>query len=249
MTSSARPTRAEASDVANAVFDGADAIMLSGETAIGAHPVLAAEAAARIASRSEVGGTSLLPAGMAPSAATDVGALAYAAVTLATTDVSIEAIACYTRSGRTARILSALRPGVPIVAFSPDSHVAGRLALTHGVFARTCAPFGESSDRIGALDVLLREARTCLPRRRSCSSRQRERRDRRRTCSQFATSTLTSDRGRRSVGVAGSPTHEDRATLPDPARRPRGFAMASPCSWCVHASSRGISCRSSIIAS
>ena len=162
MTSSARPTRAEASDVANAVFDGADAIMLSGETAIGAHPVLAAEAAARIASRSEVGGTSLLPAGMAPSAATDVGALAYAAVTLATTDVSIEAIACYTRSGRTARILSALRPGVPIVAFSPDSHVAGRLALTHGVFARTCAPFGESSDRIGALDVLLREARILL---------------------------------------------------------------------------------------
>ena len=103
-----------------------------------------------------------LPAGMAPSAATDVGALAYAAVTLATTDVSIEAIACYTRSGRTARILSALRPGVPIVAFSPDSHVAGRLALTHGVFARTCAPFGESSDRIGALDVLLREARILL---------------------------------------------------------------------------------------
>jgi pyruvate kinase len=158
MTSSPRPTRAEASDVANAVFDGADAIMLSGETAIGAYPVLAAEAAARIALRCEIGGASQLPAGMAPSQATDVGALAYAAAALVTADVSIEAIACYTRTGRTARILSALRPGVPIVAFSPDPHVAGRLAVAHGVFARTCAPLAESSDRIGELDSLLREA-------------------------------------------------------------------------------------------
>ena len=158
MTSSPLPTRAEASDVANAVFDGADAIMLSGETAIGAYPVLAAEAAARIALRCEIGGVSQLPAGMAPSRATDVGALASAAAALVTADASIEAIACYTRTGRTARILSALRPGVPIVAFSPDSHVAGRLTLAHGVFARTCAPLGEPSDRIGELDMLLREA-------------------------------------------------------------------------------------------
>jgi pyruvate kinase len=159
MTNSPRPTRAETSDVANAVFDGADAIMLSGETAIGAFPVLAAEAAARIAFRCEVGGTSHLPAGMAPSHAADVGALAFATAALASADTSIEAIACYTRTGRTARILSALRPGVPIVAFSPDPHVAGRLAIAHGVFARTCPPLGESSDRIVELERLLRDAR------------------------------------------------------------------------------------------
>jgi pyruvate kinase len=159
MTNSPRPTRAEASDVANAVFDGADAIMLSGETAIGAFPVLAAEAAAQIALRCEVGGTSHLPAGMAPSHAADVGALAFATAALASADASIEAIACYTRTGRTARILSALRPGVPIVAFSPDPHVAGRLAVAHGVFARTCPPLGESSDRIVELERLLRDAR------------------------------------------------------------------------------------------
>ena len=159
MTNSPRPTRAEASDVANAVFDGADAIMLSGETAIGAFPVLAAEAAARIALRCEVGGTSHLPAGMASSHAADVGALAFATAALASADMSIDAIACYTRTGRTARILSALRPGVPIVAFSPDPHVAGRLALAHGVFARTCPPFGESSNRIVELERLLRDAR------------------------------------------------------------------------------------------
>lgn len=158
MTSSPRPTRAEVSDVANAVFDGADAIMLSGETAIGAHPVLAAEAAARIALRCEIGGASHLPSGMAPQA-TDGGAVAYAAAALVTADVSIAAVACYTRTGRTARILSALRPGVPIVAFSPNPHVAGRLAVAHGVIARTCAPFGESSDRIAELDMLLRKAR------------------------------------------------------------------------------------------
>jgi pyruvate kinase len=157
MTSSPRPTRAEASDVANAVFDGADAIMLSGETAIGAYPVLAAEAAALIALRCEIDGASQLPVGVGISTASDVGALASAAVTLVTADVSIEAIVCYTRTGRTARILSALRPGVPIVAFSPDPHVAGRLAVAHGIFARTCAPLGESADRIHALDTLLRE--------------------------------------------------------------------------------------------
>jgi pyruvate kinase len=159
MTSSPRPTRAEASDVANAVFDGADAIMLSGETAIGAYPVLAAEAAARIALRCEIDGASQLPVGMAPSHAADVGALAFAAAALASADVSIEAIACYTRTGRTARILSALRPGIPILAFSPDPHVAGRLAVAHGVFARTCPPLGESSDRIAELERLLRDAR------------------------------------------------------------------------------------------
>jgi pyruvate kinase len=158
MTSSPRPTRAEASDVANAVFDGADAIMLSGETAIGAYPVLAAEAAARIALQCEVGGASQLATGITASQASDAGALAYAAGALVSADASIEAIACYTRTGRTARILSALRPGVPIVAFSPDSHVAGRLAVAHGVFARTCAPLGEPSDRVAALDLLLREA-------------------------------------------------------------------------------------------
>jgi pyruvate kinase len=159
MTNSPRPTRAEASDVANAVFDGADAIMLSGETAIGAFPVLAAEAAARIAFRCEVGGASYLPAGMTPSHAGDVGALAVATAALASADVSIQAIACYTRTGRTARILSALRPGVPIVAFSPDPHVAGRLAVAHGVFAWTCPPLGESSDRIVELERLLRDTR------------------------------------------------------------------------------------------
>jgi pyruvate kinase len=153
-----RPTRAEASDVANAVFDGADAIMLSGETAIGAHPLEAAQTAARIASLCEVEGTAYLPSGMSRPPETDTGALAYAAVTLAATHAEIAAIACYTRTGRTARILASLRPRVPVIAFSPDPTVGSRLALINGVVPRLSVALDES-DRLGRLKGVLIEAR------------------------------------------------------------------------------------------
>ena len=133
-----RPTRAEASDVANAIFDGADAILLSAETAIGANPVLAVEAAARIAVECDRRGSAYLSPGRSPTAETDADALAYAAVALAGAEADVTAIACYTRSGRTARILSSLRPRVPILAFSPDPVVVAELALVHGVHARPC---------------------------------------------------------------------------------------------------------------
>ncbi|HEX7197213.1 MAG TPA: pyruvate kinase, partial [Candidatus Limnocylindria bacterium] len=157
MIASPRPTRAEASDVANAIFDGADAIMLSGETAIGAHPVLAAETAARIAALCDERGSAYLPSGSPPSAATDADALAYAAVALAAADREVAAIACYTRSGRTARILSSLRPRVPIRAYSPDASVVRRLALVHGVEAGTCLPPTTTGDRLGLMAWLIGE--------------------------------------------------------------------------------------------
>ena len=158
MTAAPRPTRAEASDVANAVFDGADAIMLSGETAIGAFPVQAAEAAARIASLCESQGAAYLPDGMSRPPGTDAEALAYAAVALTSAHTGVEAIGCYTRTGRTARILSSLRPRVPVIAFSPDPDVVSGLSLVHAVVPRLCAALDES-DRIGQLDRLLGEAR------------------------------------------------------------------------------------------
>jgi pyruvate kinase len=158
MTGAPRPTRAEASDVANAVFDGADAIMLSGETAIGAYPIEAAETAVRIASLCEVEGAAYLPAGMSQPPGTDTGALAFAAVALAAAQAEIAAIACYPRTGRTARILAALRPRIPVVAFSPDAEVCSGLALISGVVPRRSIALDES-DRLGGLNRLLGEAR------------------------------------------------------------------------------------------
>jgi pyruvate kinase len=160
MITSPRPTRAEASDVANAVFDGADAIMLSGETAIGAYPVLAAEAAARICRLCEQRGSEHLAQGAPPASDTDARALAYAAVALSAAENGIAGIACYTRTGSTARILASLRPRVPIFAFSPDPAVLTKLAHVHGVVARTCVPATGTADRLGLMAWLLGESRS-----------------------------------------------------------------------------------------
>ncbi len=163
MIGSPRPTRAEASDVANAIFDGTDAIMLSGETAIGQHPILAAEAAVRICRLCEEQGADYLAAGAPPGADTDADALAFAAVALASADPHVSAVACYTRTGRTARILAALRPKVPIHAFSPDPAVVSRLALIHGVQARTCVPPGDGNERLGLMAWLIGEDQSLEP--------------------------------------------------------------------------------------
>ena len=153
MVESPRPTRAEASDVANAVFDGADAIMLSGETAIGKFPILAAEAGIRIARLCEEKGAAHLAPGARDVAGTDVGALTHAAVALARAEDDVAGIACYTRSGRTARTLAALRPPVPVLAFTPDERVVTQLALVHGVRARSC---GDADVGAGGLSLLAR---------------------------------------------------------------------------------------------
>jgi pyruvate kinase len=157
MTSSPRPTRAEASDVANAIFDGADAIMLSGETAIGSYPIHAAEAAVRIARLCEERAPELQAPGAPPDAGSDASALAYAAAALAGTERGVTAIACYTRTGRTARTIAALRPRVPVLAFSPDPGVVRRLALVRGVDARPCIPPSDTGERLGLMAWLVGE--------------------------------------------------------------------------------------------
>ena len=128
-----RPTRAEASDVANAVIDGADAVMLSAETAVGRYPLEAAEAAVRICLAAER--APVVAAGPALAGGTE-DAVADAAVGLVRGDRTIAALACFTRTGRTAAVLSALRPPVPILAYTADPAVLARLALRYGVVPR-----------------------------------------------------------------------------------------------------------------
>jgi pyruvate kinase len=128
-----RPTRAEVSDAANAVDEGADAIMLAGETAAGAFPVRAVKTLDAVIRDAE----SILPRVNVPPAIDGASsrhgqALAEAAVTLATTGQA-DAIVAVTAEGRTARMLSACRPAAPILAATSSAEVAGALSLLWGV--------------------------------------------------------------------------------------------------------------------
>jgi pyruvate kinase len=131
MTGAARPTRAEASDVANAVLDGADAVMLSAETAIGAYPVEALNALGRICLAVE----SRMDHRSAPTDGQHATApKAIVQATAAISDLSdAGAVWCFTRTGRTAEMLSMTRPRIPIVAFTLSPVVARRLAVRRGV--------------------------------------------------------------------------------------------------------------------
>ena len=129
MTRSRRPTRAEATDVANAVLDGTDVVMLSGETAIGEYPVEAVQMMSRIVAEAEqeppVRHVETLRLAPAHSMAT-------AAVRFAE-DVGASAIVVLTRSGYSARLMSAERPRVPVLALTAEEKTARQLALIWGI--------------------------------------------------------------------------------------------------------------------
>jgi pyruvate kinase len=158
MTSSPQPTRAEATDTAGAVFDGADAILLSAETAIGSYPVEAARTAARILHVAEDRGRKFLPKGREPDPLDlEELPLARAAAFLAARERAV-AVVCFTRSGLTARLVSAARPGVTIFAFSPDLAARGRLTLFHGVVPLPIDLPEDTDIMIDSMDRGLRDA-------------------------------------------------------------------------------------------
>jgi pyruvate kinase len=131
MTENPRPTRAEASDVANAIFDGSDAVMLSAETASGKYPVEAVSMMARIIEEAE---TSIKEfARPETQEKLKVAETVAELVCHASRELHMRRIVVFTHSGFTARLISRYRPLVPIVAFSPEAETRRRLALVWGV--------------------------------------------------------------------------------------------------------------------
>lgn len=135
MIQNPRPTRAEASDVANAIFDGSDAVMLSGETASGAYPVEAVCMMDAIIQEAEAHDAEWGHCHITPdplNSHDDSYSLARAAKELAQ-DTDVSCIAVFTRGGHTARVMSKTRPEVPVLAFTPDKRTYQRLGLYWGI--------------------------------------------------------------------------------------------------------------------
>ena len=156
MTANPRPTRAEASDVANAVFDGTDAVMLSEETAVGRYPVETVETMVRIVEAAEGGGSGKI---------TDVPVrfpvsfpiAACAAGARAAPETGAKVIVVFTETGMTARLLSTERPGVPIIAYTPHEAVRRRMALYKGVVPRSMRRISNTDELIRELERSLRD--------------------------------------------------------------------------------------------
>jgi len=134
MTENPRPTRAEASDVANAIFDGSDAVMLSAETATGKYPIEAVSMMARIVEEAE-GSVREFPRPAHQEQLKIPGTVAEL-VCHASRELDMKVIAVFTHSGFTARLISRYRPLIPIVAFSPEQETRRRLAMIWGVYPR-----------------------------------------------------------------------------------------------------------------
>ena len=153
MISNPRPTRAEASDVANAVYDGTDAVMLSGETSIGAHPLAAVRTMEQIVRSSEVHALSddFVQIRRSREKMTDEENICRSACIMAQ-EAGAKAIIAITRSGKTARLLSKYRSDVPILAFSQNEKTIRELNIVWGVQ-------GEIIDVVDETDATLKRAK------------------------------------------------------------------------------------------
>ena len=153
MITNSRPTRAEATDCANAVLDGADALMLSGETSVGDFAIEAVETMARIIQKTEEGGLERIrpminsprtKGGAITKAATEVGAI-----------VEAKYLVAFTQSGDSARRMSRLRSPIPILALTPEVGTYNRLALTWGVEPMITEMVKHTDDMVKLVDTVL----------------------------------------------------------------------------------------------
>ena len=157
MITNSTPTRAEATDCANAVLDGADALMLSGETSIGDFAIEAVQTMARIIQRTEEGGLERIrPLKHEPR--TKGGAITKAAVEVGTI-VGAQFLVAFTQSGDSARRMSRLRSPIPILALTPDRGTYNRLALTWGVEPMITPVVSHTDEMVKQVDGLLLESK------------------------------------------------------------------------------------------
>ena len=160
MITNSRPTRAEATDCANAVLDGADALMLSGETSVGEFAIEAVQTMARIISHTEEGGMDMIrPMKSAPKtkggaitkAATEVGAI-----------VGAKYLVTFTQSGDSARRTARLRSPIPILAFTPEVGTYNRMALDWGVEPELTPMVKHTDEMVMQADSLLLKSKRCV---------------------------------------------------------------------------------------
>lgn len=152
MIDNARPTRAEASDVANAVLDGADAVMLSGETSVGKYPFETVQTMSRIITAVEGRSTSAPPLTNAPR--TRSGVIAAAALDVAER-LQAKAVVAFSKSGDTVRRLARLHTDLPLLAFTPHAEIQRQLALTWGTETFLVDPVDSTDDMVVQVDHAL----------------------------------------------------------------------------------------------
>ncbi|MDQ1617941.1 MAG: pyruvate kinase [Actinomycetota bacterium] len=155
MISASRPTRAEASDVAGAVLDGADALMLSGETSVGQHPFEAVRTMARIAAKIEDNALDMIPP-LAGTPRTKSGAITRAAADVGAI-LGARYLVAFTQTGDSARRMSRLRSPIPLLAFTPVQAVRSQLALSWGVETFLTPMVTHTDDMVRQVDRLLLE--------------------------------------------------------------------------------------------
>ena len=154
MMENTRPTRAEASDVANAVLDGADAVMLSGETSVGKHPNLVVQTMAAIVSYTEEHGLERMPK-LAKKRDLGIGeAVTKSAVDVAKA-VGADYLAAFTETGVTARIMAATRPKMRMIVFTPNVAVQQQLAVVWGIKCFLVPPAAQTDQMVELIDAEL----------------------------------------------------------------------------------------------
>jgi pyruvate kinase len=157
MIENPRPTRAEASDVANAIYDGTDAVMLSGETAAGKYPVEAVAMMAKIVTETEhqIRIDPRPSLGHSTSVRLSIAETICECMSHAADDLDVAAIAIFTETGMTARLLSKYHPDPPIFALSPFEKVINRSMLLWGTYPILCGRFRDTDKLVGMAEEVL----------------------------------------------------------------------------------------------